>query len=267
MSRISKSVAVLLTSFACAALSLTNGASAAQLVPQTLTQQGRLLDSDGAPVDGVQLTFTFSLYTAASAGTAIWSEQQTITPDNGYFSAKIGEGTAFTPEIFDGSQGTLYLGIKIGSDAEMAPRQELTSVPFALLALNAVSATHAGTADLATKATSATTADLATKATTATSATTATNATSADTVKSITGNLTLYNNGASSATGSMVLSCPAGQLIVGGFCSPSGNTATFVQNAGFYPGPAAGIHSTKQYTCACAGSTNCAVFGAIVCAK
>ena len=250
MSRISKSVAVLVTGLACA-LGYVPPASAAASIPQTLTQQGRLLDSDGAPVDGVQLVFTFSLYTTASAGTAIWTENQSITPDNGYFSAKLGDVTAFTANIFDGSQGTLYLGIKIGSDAEMAPRQELTSVPFAMLALNAISATHAAQADLATNATNAAN---------------ATSASSADAVKSITSNLTLVNS-ASAATGTQTVSCPASQLIVGGFCSPVG-TGAYVANSGFYNATSSDLtHANKKYTCACAGSTSCAVYTAVVCAK
>ena len=261
MSRISKSVAVLVSALACTVLGYAPTASAAQTVPETLTQQGRLLDSDGAPVDGVQLTFTFSLYTAPSAGSAIWTETQSITPDNGYFSAKIGESTAFTADIFDGSQGTLYLGIKIGSDAEMAPRQELTSVPFALLALNAVSATHAATADLATKATNAVTADLAAKATLADKATLATNATSADTVKTIQGNLVTKYATLTNATAA--LQCDAGQSMVSGGCSPTGS-GSYVVGAGFYPGT--GALTTKTYTCTC-GGTSCSGVATVICAK
>lgn len=262
MSRISKRIAVLVAALACALLGQAAPAAAAAFVPQTLTQQGRLLDNNGDPVSGSQLIFTFSLYTTEAAGTAIWTENQSITPDNGYFSAKLGETTAFTSDIFDGSQGKLYLGIKIGADAEMAPRQELTSVPFAMLALNAISATHAAQADLATKATSATNAD---KATLAATATLATNATSADTVKSIVNNLTLVGAG-QSATGQQVLACPANQLIVGGFCSPSG-TGAYVANAGFYPSTSTSDHASKKYTCACAGAASCAVLSSIVCAK
>ncbi|HEX2674833.1 MAG TPA: hypothetical protein VHM25_28350 [Polyangiaceae bacterium] len=263
MSRISKCVAALVALLAFVA-SGSSASAAPQIVPQTLTQQGRLLDSDGAPVDAVQLTFTFSLYTTASAGTAIWSEQQTVTPDNGYFSAKLGEGTAFTPDIFDGSRGTLYLGIKIGSDAEMAPRQELTSVPFAMLALNAVSATHADSADLATKATNATTADLAAKATTADLATKATNATSADTVKSIAGNFVAKTATLSSQTA--VLACDSGTVMVSGGCSPSG-TGAYVANAGFYPSSSNTNLSTKSYTCTCTGNASCSGIATVICAK
>ena len=80
MSRISKCIAVFMSTLALAALGYVPSASAAATVPQTLTQQGRLLDNTGAPVDGVQLTFTFSLYTAASGGTAIWAENNRSLP-------------------------------------------------------------------------------------------------------------------------------------------------------------------------------------------
>jgi hypothetical protein len=164
MSTLTKNVAGLVTALSCAGLAYAPSVSAAQTVPVSLTQQGRLLDSTSAPVSAVALSFTFALYTTLAGGTNVWSETQTITPDNGYFSARLGESTPFPATIFDGSQTVLYLGIKIGSDAEMAPRQQLTSVPFAMLSLNAISATHAASADSATNATNATNATTATGA-------------------------------------------------------------------------------------------------------
>ncbi|HEX3773447.1 MAG TPA: hypothetical protein VHV51_03230 [Polyangiaceae bacterium] len=144
-----KHAVLLVSGLALLALAYAPSASAAApSVPGALTQQGRLLDAAGNPVDGVALEFTFALYTAATgaANTAIWTEKQTITPDGGYFSARLGETTPFPATIFDGSRGTLFLGITIGTDTEMAPRQELSSVPFALLAGNAL---HANAADAA----------------------------------------------------------------------------------------------------------------------
>ncbi len=147
MSYKSKLVASLMGGLFCAGLlSSSSAVSAASSVPTTLTQQGKLLDSTGAAVDGVALQFTFALYTTPTAGTALWSEKQTITPDGGYFSARLGEVAPFPATIFDGSQGALYLGIAIGTDSEMSPRQELTSVPFAMLAANALHASEADTA-------------------------------------------------------------------------------------------------------------------------
>jgi hypothetical protein len=137
----------------------------------------------------------------------------------------------------------------------MAPRQQLTSVPFALLALNAVSATHAASADLATKATSAATADLATKATTADLATKATTATSADTVKSIAGNLSSKNGALSGGT--LTIACDTGSVMTGGFCAPTGTNAYVVST---------GANLSKSYTCTC-GGTNCSGIAVVVCAK
>lgn len=145
----SKRLMAVVAALACLGVGLagTSKVRAASSVPLTLTQQGRLLDSDGAPVDAAALSFKFTLYATPTAGTPIWSETQSITPDQGYFSARLGEGTPFPASVFDGSQSALYLGIQIGSDSEMAPRQQLTSVPFAMLSLNATHADSASAAD------------------------------------------------------------------------------------------------------------------------
>jgi hypothetical protein len=249
MSRITKSVAAVVTALACAGLGYAPSA-AAQTVPLTLTQQGRLLDNTGTPVDGVQLTFTFSLYTAASGGTGIWSETQVITPDKGYFSAKLGDVTAFPATIFDGSNATLFLGIKIGADAEMAPRQALTSVPFALLSLNALNSTHAVHADTAATATTAT------NATHATSADSATSATNAGTVTTIGGNFTQVT---ATGTGTQSVSCPSTNSIpTGGGCYSTGTSALI--NAGFVGGK-----SSFSYNCALANGGT--VEAVVMCAK
>lgn len=246
MSKISKKVAAIVTALACGGLGYSPSVSA-QTVPLTLTQQGRLLDSTGAPVDGVMLTFTFALYTSAVGGTDIWHETQAITPDKGYFSAKLAETTAFPATVFDGSKPTLYLGIKIGADAEMAPRQQLTSVPFALLSLNALDAAHAKKADTATNA------NLAAEATHATKADSATSATNANTVSTIGGNI---SNGTASGTGTQTAACPAGfSTPTGGGCTSAGTSGLI--NAGFGLG--------KGFTCARADSGS--VEAVIVCAK
>jgi hypothetical protein len=121
-------------------LGVSLGSSARADVPAYLTQQGRLFDSMKNPVSGMT-TFVFSLYTTASAGTAVWTETQLITLDSGYFSAQLGEVTAIPPTTFvnAASMGqTLYLGIKVNSDPELSPRQPLLSVPYALVAQNAI---------------------------------------------------------------------------------------------------------------------------------
>jgi len=122
-------------SVASAAATLLAAAGASAAVPGTLTEQGRLLDSSGNPATG-SVSITFAIYDAASNGTSLWTETQNVTLDSGYFSVRLGETTAIPTSVFDGS--TRYLGVKVGTDAEMTPRQTLVSVPYALMANNAV---------------------------------------------------------------------------------------------------------------------------------
>jgi hypothetical protein len=125
------------------AIGLWNGsalAAAPPPVPQTLQQQGRILDSDGAPVSS-KVHFVFNVYAKASGGMPLWTEEQDITLDDGYFSTELGAKTAFA-DLFDGS--TLYLGVTVGNDDEMAPRQTVSSVPYALLAGAAVTVPFTG---------------------------------------------------------------------------------------------------------------------------
>jgi YVTN family beta-propeller protein len=97
-------------------------------LPQTINYQGYLRNTNGTPVSS-QVTVVFSLYTTSSAGTALWTESRNITPANGIYSHQLGSVTPFPAGLF--ANDTLWLGIKIGSDPEMTPRELLTSTPFA----------------------------------------------------------------------------------------------------------------------------------------
>src|SRR5450432_259368 len=113
----------------------------APAVPATLTQQGRILDATtGNPVTS-KLKIVFNVYADAKGGTALWTEEQNITLDDGYFSAQLGSVTAIPDTLFDGS--VRYLGVTVGADAEMAPREAITSVPYALKAASAAVASSA----------------------------------------------------------------------------------------------------------------------------
>jgi hypothetical protein len=113
----------------------TTAGHAVPSVPLLLTEQGRLTDAKDNPIT-TSTKLTFSIYAVAKGGTSSWSETQTITPDDGYFSAELGSVTTFPAGLFSGAE--LYLGVKVGADAEMTPRQAITSVPYALVANNAI---------------------------------------------------------------------------------------------------------------------------------
>jgi hypothetical protein len=104
-------------------------AGAAFAVPQTINYQGYLTDPDGTPLD-VNVDMTFSIYDAAEGGVALWSESYTgVTVTEGIFNVVLGETSPFSPADFDSDR---YLGVQVGSDAEMAPRQKFTSVAYAI---------------------------------------------------------------------------------------------------------------------------------------
>jgi hypothetical protein len=112
---------------------------AAAAVPGVLTEQGRLFDAAGAPLQGTA-SFQFAVYATATGGAPLWTETQTIALDAGYFSAELGTVTPFPPGVWNGA--VRYLGITVGSDPEQSPRQATQSVPYALVAGDAVGDLH-----------------------------------------------------------------------------------------------------------------------------
>jgi hypothetical protein len=110
-------------------------AAAQAAAPDTLGYQGRLTQS-GAPVNGT-VSVTFRLYNSASGGSVLWSEGQSVTPANGLYSVVLGQSVAFPAGLF--SQ-PLWLGVTVGTDPEMTPRQALTAVPYSQRAKSAASA-------------------------------------------------------------------------------------------------------------------------------
>jgi hypothetical protein len=108
-------------------------------VPNLVAQQGRLLNSDGTAVT-VPVTLTFALYSSATGAAALWTESQTITPDDGYFAVQLGSGTPFPAGLWDGS--AKYLGLKVNDDVEMTPREAIMAVPYALVANDVIGDIH-----------------------------------------------------------------------------------------------------------------------------
>lgn len=101
--------------------------------PPTLPFQAVVKTAGGAPVTSAT-PFTFSLYTTASGGTALWSETQTVTPDaNGVVAVRLGAVASLAAVPFD---QPYFVGVKAGSDAEMTPRLALGSAPTAFSALH-----------------------------------------------------------------------------------------------------------------------------------
>ena len=108
-------------------------AESAAITP-AISYQGRLLHpTSGAPQNGT-FTFVFRLYNVAEGGTALWTETKDIAVSNGLFTTLLGDVTALPTSIFDGQN--LWLGVKVGTDAEATPRQRIAAVAYALYSDN-----------------------------------------------------------------------------------------------------------------------------------
>jgi len=96
-------------------------------VTPLLNYQGRLTDSGGSPLTG-SYNILFSIYNVPTGGSALWSETQTVSVSEGLFSVSLGSFTALNLP-FDADY---WLGIKVGADAEMTPRQRLTAAGYSI---------------------------------------------------------------------------------------------------------------------------------------
>lgn len=123
------------------ALALAAPAARAE-VPRLLTQQGRLLDGNDVPVTG-ELEVTFTLYAFPSApfhgeDTQFWTGKKTVKVSSGVYATVLGDDATnpLPASVFAGPDR--FLGVKIGGGAELSPRLQLTSVPFAFVAGDAL---------------------------------------------------------------------------------------------------------------------------------
>ncbi len=126
--------------------------------PERMTYQGFLTDGSGTPLGNAapkNYDIIFRIWKSESstaAGDRLWTEQQTVTVDKGYFSVMLGEGgnigeskpalsTLFTgADASDRWVSTTVKGIGAGgADVNILPRLRLLTAPYTYLATRAVS--------------------------------------------------------------------------------------------------------------------------------
>jgi hypothetical protein len=123
--------------------------------PSLINFQGLLTDPGsnpaGLPKPDGSYSITFRVLDAATGGTNLWEETQTVTVENGLFTVLLGETTAFPANLFNGADRHLELDAVSGpcapgcppADPPMTPRLRFVSVPYAF---------HTNTADSANSA-------------------------------------------------------------------------------------------------------------------
>lgn len=110
-----------------------------QTIPKLISYQGVLTDIHGIVVPDGNYSLTFKLYNDAMAGTQLWTEGQSISVTNGIFNVILGSVTALNLPF----NAPYWLGIRVGTDAELSPRIQLTSVGYAFRTLKADTASVA----------------------------------------------------------------------------------------------------------------------------
>ena len=120
------------------ALAKSNQSSTAGMLNSgMLSYQGTLMDVGGNPKTGA-FDFVFRIYDSPTAIVPLWEEAHTganaVPVQNGLFNVLLGSLNPIADTVWEGSE--LFLGVKIGSDAEMSPREKLTVVTIASMALN-----------------------------------------------------------------------------------------------------------------------------------
>ena len=99
--------------------------------PQLINYQGSI-QQDGTPLTG-EVNIIFSIFDAETAGTNLWSENQSgINVASGVFQVMLGSVTAFPADLFS-NDGERYLEVSVEGTV-LTPRSKFTSVAYALTA-------------------------------------------------------------------------------------------------------------------------------------
>jgi hypothetical protein len=101
-------------------------------VPGLMNYQGTLTDAGGVTLD-TTVSMTFSIYTDSTGGAQAWTETQpAVVVTSSIFNALLGSVTPISDDVF--SDPVRWLGIQVGGDAELTPRQRIAAVGYAFRA-------------------------------------------------------------------------------------------------------------------------------------
>ena len=108
-------------------------------VPPLISYQGKLMQPNGTPIPDGTYSIRFAIYSVPADGDMLWSETiSNVQVKGGLFAVLLGSVNNLGANILDSE--ARYLGIKVGNDDELIPRQRIASVATAL---------RAGEADIA----------------------------------------------------------------------------------------------------------------------
>ncbi len=98
----------------------------------TISYQGRLANSAGQPITAT-VAIQFRLYDTNIGGAPLWNETQAAVPvENGLFHVLLGSNTPIPLSVL-AANTTVWLGITVGGDTEMTPREQIASAPYSMI--------------------------------------------------------------------------------------------------------------------------------------
>jgi hypothetical protein len=113
-----------------AALLLAAAAPSRAAIPRLINFQGRLADQNGVPLSGTY-SIVFGVWSAATGGTACFTETQSVAVNAGLFNVNVGSATSGGVSASCTFAAAAYLELKVGTDAAMTPRLALTATGYA----------------------------------------------------------------------------------------------------------------------------------------
>ncbi|MBE0642717.1 MAG: hypothetical protein IH600_01420, partial [Bacteroidetes bacterium] len=122
----------------CIALIAVGSIAMAQ-IPKTISYQGILTDDAGNVVPDDIYRLTLKLYSVDINGQPSWTEVQDVPTVDGLFNVMLGAKTPLQL-LFDRQ---LWLGISVGTEAELSPRIKLTSSSYSIRAQRADTSEYA----------------------------------------------------------------------------------------------------------------------------
>ena len=135
-----------------AALALALATASASAAPAAFSYQGVLRADDGGPLPERNQTVEFRLYASPDGANALWGRTVAVLLDeNGLFNAELSDSAGSTaPGAPDtglagvfaaNADKSLFIGLKVvGTSGEIAPRQKILPVPYAVFASDVASA-------------------------------------------------------------------------------------------------------------------------------
>lgn len=140
--------------FFSVAVALVLATATGHAAPAAFSYQGILRDAEGNVPENKNQTVEFKLYTQDEGGSPVWGRAISVLLDgNGLFNAELSDSSGSPIEDVTGSglasilaanvSSTMYIGVKVyGSSGEIAPRQTILPVPYAMVAADVVSASR-----------------------------------------------------------------------------------------------------------------------------